>query len=643
VVFVLAWTWLSLRPDALLHPDSSRDLSFARDLADGVELHMHGAWAAYASLLQGSAWIDLLALCRRLGLGVPGIERVMTTLLAGAVAAAQLGVARLIAATSTGPAHPGARLGTIAGALLLLASLPATCEMPVLWQPLLLPVPAVFAHLAAWRVLERGELIDGLALALMVALASTVHVIASVLVPPAILIVALACRVPGLGERGRLRSAAHGLLAAAASVGVGLGFVLLRSSKAVFANLRIAGEQGWLPPVWGVGLSVLVLGLVLRPRFAALGVRRRLELAVGFEALLVGVIVLASFSAATPALAGRYLLAFAPGLVLAAALLAVRARSGLTAGMIAAVSVVLLATSITALRPYERRQLPFAPTLSQAEFELVAGALAERGITWVDLVGRLQGPDHEALLGGAAAALEPGTLPPPAADTGLLLLALEPARAQAVLAELESNAATVELSASMTMLIVDTPARLDRHGVSLCLGDGTCTPVTLAVDRRVAQAHPNAWIDRQPSSEWLVEQPGADEDLIWRFPVRPGPAATIILPPEAGSRCAWSVVAAEGVEVGELPAALVELPAEAVGSLTISREVCEHRLTSFPPAPVELAPGWARLRAILLDNDRNGEPAPGSPLGKLELIKTSDGSVVVGDPVEAVPNGAATL
>src|SRR5690606_34176758 len=160
-VFVIAWLWLSLRVEPPLHPDTSRDLAFARDLVDGVELHLHGAWASLASLEQGTAWIDLLALCWRLGLGIDGTGRVLTTLLAIAVAAAHYGVAQL--SSAAGPVAGSrliARAGPFAGALVLLVSLPVCCGMPIVWQPLLLPVPVVFAHLALWRLLDRGELLD---------------------------------------------------------------------------------------------------------------------------------------------------------------------------------------------------------------------------------------------------------------------------------------------------------------------------------------------------------------------------------------------------------------------------------------------------------------------------------------------------
>src|SRR5690554_2268947 len=159
VVFALAWVWLSLRSETPLHPDSSRDLAFARDLVDGAELHLQGASASFASLEQGTAWIDLLALRSRLGIGLVGLDRVMTTLLAGSVAAAHLGIVRLLAAIGAGEEQRSiARLGALAGAIVLLASLPAVCEIPTLWQPLLLPVPIVLLHLALWRVLDRGEL-----------------------------------------------------------------------------------------------------------------------------------------------------------------------------------------------------------------------------------------------------------------------------------------------------------------------------------------------------------------------------------------------------------------------------------------------------------------------------------------------------
>lgn len=590
-VFVLAWLWLSLRGEPPLNPDSSRDLAFARDLVDGVELHLHGAWASFAALQQGTAWIDLLALCRRLGLGVVGIQRVITTLLAIAVAATHHGVAQQVSAA--GPIVGSrliARAGPIVGAMALLASLPATCEMPLWWQPLLLPVPVVFAHLALWRLLDRGELIDAVALAILCGLAFDVHVVAIVLLAVLAFAVPLAARRPGV--------------ATPAAAAAALGVLLLSSSSALSGNFGRARELGWLVPGAALVVALVVAGLLLRSRLARLSLRRRLELAVAIEALLVAAVVLAARHPSTPELAGRYLLPFGPGLVLAVALVishggGTRNRALIVGGLAA----VLLATSTSSLRAIQQRSFPRVPAYSQRELETIAEALGDH--TWAELVVRLQGPAHDVVLGGLSAWVDPGE-PPEQVDAGLLLVAFTPSVVDELRRELPESTRVVAL-ADADALLIETPARLDRATVSVCSEDQTCEPVLLAVDRRVHQAHPKAWIAGRSASEWLRERSdGPVRWVSWRFAVRPGPAAVLALPPYHAPHCAWQVIASEGFELSGLPATSIELPAEAEGSLTIARDLheddpdCAGERLEFPPAPIELEPSWTRLRAALL-------------------------------------------
>lgn len=590
-LFAFAWLWLSLRAESPLHDDSSRDFAFARDLADGVELHLRGASTSFAGLEQGALWIDLLALCRRLGLGILGVDRVLTTLLAGSVAAVHYGVAELVRAAGPAPSERLiARAGPLAGALAWLASLPVACQMPVLWQPLLLPVLVVLAHLALWRVLERGELLDALAAGILCALAFDVHVVAIVLLAALALVVPLGARRPGI--------------ATPASLAAALGLMWLSSSVALTDNLEQARAHGWVTPGLAmVGLLILA-GLLLRSRFAALSLRRRLELAVAVEALLVAAVVLASWLPSTPALAGRYLLPFCPGLALAVALVIGRGGGTRTRALVVTgLAALLLVAATPSMQSRNPRSLPLLPEYTQREFEAIADALD--GHTWNQLIGRLQGPDHDLVLSGLSAELDPGE-PISAADTGILLISVDPNAVEPLLTELPSATRIVAIS-NASALLIETPARLDRTAVSLCAEDGECTPVTLYIDRRVHQAYPAAWRFGRPASEWLGERSdGPVRWVSWRFPVRPGPAATLVLPPIYAPHCAWQIVASEGFELAALPTSAIELPPEVSGSLTIARVLdedhlgCKRERLEFPPAPIELEPGWTRLRALLL-------------------------------------------
>jgi hypothetical protein len=327
--------------------------------------------------------------------------------------------------------------------------------------------------------------------------------------------------------------------------------------------------------------------------------------------LLIAVLVLASLPDSTPELAGRYLLPFVPGLGLAVALLVTRGGGSRSRSLIIAVLVAfgLIVSALSRMVP--ERRLPLHPSYSQRELEAIARELDERGHTWVDLVARLQGPAYYDVLGGLAATLEPSELPIAEVDAGLLLLAFEPEVATALLAELPASTEALELP-GLTVLLIDTAARLDRARVAICPERGDCEPVNLGVTRRVTQAHPKAWIADEYVGGWLRDHEEEPlRSLSWRFPVRPGPATTLVLPPYNEGRCSWRVVAVDGFDVADiaLPTATLELPAEASGSVVVSREVDEGnpscRLDSigFPPAPLELDPSWTRLRAALLESD----------------------------------------
>ncbi|HVH98757.1 MAG TPA: hypothetical protein VM869_08605 [Enhygromyxa sp.] len=579
---MFAWLWLSLRAEPPLHADTSRDLAFARDLVDGAELHLHGAWASFGRLVQGTAWIDLLALCQRLGLGIVGIDRTLTSLLAAAVAVTHFAIARLLAiAEPSDPTH--ARVGALAGAGALLATVPATIEMPIWWQPTLLPIVVALAHVALWRLLDRGELLDGLALGILSALALDIHVVSVIWFALPLVAVPLAAKRP--------------IVTTCASAAALLGYLWLCSPAALSSNLATAREQGWVIPGLLVVVALIGAGLSLRSRFAALSLRRRLELAVAIEAMLIAVVVVASLLPSTPPLMGRYLLPFGPGVALAIALLG-RGSRRRTLSMVG-VAALLLLGSIPSLRSHSKRELPLIPQYAQRELEVIGRELANH--TWTELVVRLQGPERARILGGLASRIDPGDPTAAAPEAGLLLLALPLSEVAALRPELPASTRTVELP-DATVLLIETPGRLDRAAVSACTEAGECEVVTLAVVRRVQQAHPKTWVGAQTVDDWVRERDGQHPS--WRYVVRSGPAAVLTLPPEPSPRCPWQFVASEGFELDGLPSATIELPPDTAGSLTIARNhdgddrACAAP-SELPPAPIELDPSWTGLRAHL--------------------------------------------
>lgn len=594
-VFVLAWVWLSLRPSAPLQEDTSRDLAFARDLVDGTTLHLHGAWASFAALQHGSGWIDFLAACQLAGLGIVGIERVLTTLLAASVALAYLGFA------STLPGASDARVverASLVGALVLLASLPFACEMPILWPPTLLPVVIVLAHLSMWRLLRDGALIDALALAILCALAFDLQLICGVLAMLGIVAVPLASKRP--------------VIATPLALALGLGTAWLCSPAALAANFDILDERGALAAAVLVPCAAVVVGALGRRRFLALAWERRLRVALGLELIVIVVILIVPrvLSDASPDLAptltGRYLLPFVPAVALAAALASRTTRSPRSSTVSLALALLLVIASLGTLRPKPERALPIYPEWRLAEFAPVAAAIVERGWTWTQLAGQLQGPSDAQVLGYLASVVEPGSAEPLRADSGLLLLALEADDAQSVLAELPTERVqSIELD-EMHALLIDTPARTNRLGAQLCRDGQACQDVVLAVTRRTYQAQASTWVGLEPSAQWLrAEGRGEPREIQWKVPVTAGAPAVLMLSSVLPERCAWFFVASEGFASSTtLPNHVLELPADAEGALLISRrtEPDEHACREhgvLPPAIIETAPEWVRLRELL--------------------------------------------
>jgi cytochrome bd-type quinol oxidase subunit 2 len=593
-LFVLAWVWLSLRPSAPLQEDTSRDLAFARDLVDGTTLHLHGAWASFAALQHGSGWIDFLAACQLAGLGIVGIERLLTTLLATSVALAYLGFTLTLPGPSAQSDPRVVERASLVGALVLLASLPFVCEMPILWPPTLLPVVVVVAHLSMWRLLRDGALVDALALAFACALAFDLQLVCGALALLGIVAVALASKRPWI--------------ATPLALALGLGTAALCSPAALSANLHILDERGWSLPALLVLCAAVVAGVLARRRFGSLAWEARLRVALGVELILLATILLAPRLLPpdiAPTVTGRYVLPFVPAVALAAAFASGRTRAQRLA-LVLVLALLLVLASFGTLRPKPERSLPIYPEWRLAEFAPVAEVIAERGHGWTELTVRLQGPSYETVLGYLSSVVEPGSPQPARADAGLLLLALDPDDARSLEDELPAaRVQTVELD-DLHALLIETPARTDRRGAQLCRDGQACEDVVLAVTRRTYQAQANAWVGVEPAAQWLrADGRGEPREIQWRIPVAAGDRAVLMLSSVLPERCAWFFVASEGFASSTaLPSHILELPADARGSILISRrtEPDEHACREhgvLPPAIIETDPDWVRLRELL--------------------------------------------
>lgn len=604
--FVIAWLWLWLRADATVQKDASRDLAFARDLVDGAQFYGHGTWSGFGGMLQGTSWVNFLALAELAGLGIAGIERVLTVVLAATVAGSCLGFARLLPASELEPdpfvERARAPVAVAVGGLVTLALLTFGVEVPLLWQPLLLPVPILLMHLCLWRLLRHGELIDALALAIFAALAFDVHLISVAVIWLALIAVPMASRRP--------------LIATSGALILGLATSVLSSPKLLPDHYARLVDMGLLVPVALAPIVALGIGIAARQRFAKLDWPARLRLALGVELGVLVAVVLATALERTPEFGGRYVLVFLPAIGFAAALVASwsRSRIGLAAATLLALS--LMPAAIPWLQRGERNELPSNPTWRAAAFDEVAARLDARGLTWTEAALRLQSPGLPTLLSHLAVRLEPGEPDPPAPETGLLLLAYEPAEARTILASLGEGGEGVEQIEielglgfdDATVLLIETSARTDRSAAEICRDHSEdCMPVVLTVTERVVQAHPSSWIsprDKITAGGWLTmnERP-APRELLWRLPISPGPAAVLGFPDALPSRCNWSIVTTEGFEPGvELPARTLELGAEVEGAILVSRSVegegCED-YGVWPPTVIETDPSWAELRSSL--------------------------------------------
>jgi hypothetical protein len=605
-VMVVSLAFLSLLPPTPLHGDSARDLLLARDLAEGTAIHGAGAQAAFAQHLQGTSWIDLLALGRRLGLGVTGLQWLAYSTQALALALGVCGLARLLDRRPDDP-------GLLAGAALLLPLLPLLSEAPILWQPLLLPLPLMLAHLALWRLVVDGRALDAALLGLFVAWSIDVHIVAIVLVAPAALAIALASRRPGFAMLGA------GL--------AGAGLLGWSSPTMLTHNLGLAQAHGHL--VWaGAGVAIAgVVGLALRRRFAPLAGSRRLQAVAIAELLALIGLLGASTLPSTPDLSPRYLLPFAPVLLLLVGLRLDPARPiagrRVRAGAAALAALLIGAHSLPSP---PRSELPTRPSWTFIELERLATATAAHGYPWTALVERLQGPTREAVLGGLAALeQEPAAVATPT-DEDLIFIGVPAAALAELDAVLEPGRVLARIDNSGGVgLLIRLPARVVRREPRVRWTGADAGPeldpsgsgwrevgLTPPADRAhlyFARAYPAAY---ELDGRRIRVDPRAGQ-IHWRLRFAAGPARVVsTIPGDPPSACAWRITRVEldsGGELGSPPAFSVTLPPDRPGWIELGRTLLADDGVErcalvqddgvLPPGTLETAPEQARLRALL--------------------------------------------
>jgi hypothetical protein len=528
-----------------LHEDTARDLLIARDCVDAGRCAMAGPTASFGGLTQGALWIHALEMSRAAGLGLGGVRAIVLGLVSAAAVLVALTPRRLF----------GWNAGPAAWAITLAATA-STIELPVLWNPSVLPLPLALFQVALLALALTGGMGSAGAVGVALALAIDAHVVCAGLVPFALGVV--------------VATAARPVLATLVAGALLAGTSLVSSSGAWTADLPILAAA-WLPSsvLMAVALSLGVASR-RRARAASPALRVRVVL-VGSCGYVVAAVVLACVATGHP-LAPRYLAPVVPAAAILAAGAAIgafgrrppsprRALAGNAAVGLAVVVAVLLA-----------RRPPRAdtrPRWTALDAEALAPALAARGWTFSDLYQHQRGPRQHSLLAGLAPYLPApdGTPPLPARDDLLLVKATRRAVQASgaepwIVADLPGNDVAVARAA---------PSWLDASSLEVCVqppgsgarcvhtGLGEDDPDRGAIGTFSQRAYPELESVRQAFLSGEGRLTGA---LRWSVAVRlhspmEGPAHVLTLPDPDPP---WRIERVEGArDAGTLPAREVVL------------------------------------------------------------------------------------
>lgn len=369
-----------LVPDPPTHLDTARDLLTARDLAAGRQV-LPAVPSSFEQVWHAALWIRALQLWIWSGLSLQSLHLAILLGHAAAAAAVWTGLRPL---TSGGLA-----LATAAGSLW--AGL-EVAEVPILWNPSLLPLPAAALSWSLLRLARGGGAGAGVLAALTLGVCSQIHAVTLLLTPAVLFALALASRRPVL-----CLPAGAGAFAAAWSAGsLDVAAALLHRVPAGAAAI--------------FALAVVLAGLVLRRPYRALpDADRAFALALAASISCAAALTLQAAWLGR-ALEPRYLSPLAPIAPIALALGtrglwgAARKRMGSAWRPAAAFAFVGLALG-THGRP--RRECSW--TLFDARD--LAMRLLDEGWRAEDLVRHLRSPDAPRRLLGSVLAFLPE--PPP--------------------------------------------------------------------------------------------------------------------------------------------------------------------------------------------------------------------------------------
>jgi hypothetical protein len=287
-------------PHAPLHMDTARDLLLARDCAAGIACHFTGPPASLGDVRQGGTWIHVLEACLALHLSTPAIEIVVWGLAALAV-----GVFHGAASAAAG------RTKAAFAALAFAAVLPWMVGHPILWNPAMLPLPAVLFFVAlrasagtaaaSPAASAPGDALQGLApvglLALATAVLLDVHVVAVILLA--------VTAAAALATRSLLAGLAR--LAFAAAIVAAFGW--LSSREALSYDARSLGRHPGAVAAGACVLAGVAVFLAARWRRGATPDAVTRDACLAYLVLVVGGGIVAGASPVA-----RYVVPIVPGL-----------------------------------------------------------------------------------------------------------------------------------------------------------------------------------------------------------------------------------------------------------------------------------------------------------------------------------------
>jgi hypothetical protein len=427
-----------------LHEDTSRDLSIARDCVDAGRCAMAGPTSSFGGLTQGALWIHLLELSRFVGLEIGGVRTVVLGLASMATVLVAFTPPRLCG-WSAGPATWA----------LALAMTPAAIELPVLWNPSVLPLPIALFEIALLVLAATADVKVAAAMGVFLSLSIDAHLVCAGWVPFALGVVVATARRPWLAT----------VVAAASMVGA----FLVSSVGTVRADLPILAA--WSFRLAALAVVALTLGLAVRRRARAAAVTSRVRVVLAASCVYFVLGVVCVCVATGQPLAPRYFAPVVPAAAMLVAGAAVggfgRRRSGsrrASLGNVAAVALV----AILGLRTVVLHRAPAHPAWAAADVDPLARSLAARGWTFGGLYGHLRGPQARLLLAALGPYLPaPDGMPRAPAQDDLLLLKASRAEVQAkdaeswVLADLPGNDAAVGRGAR---------SWLDVGSMEICVG-----------------------------------------------------------------------------------------------------------------------------------------------------------------------------